>query len=623
MSSARHPSSRAGQTTRLTILGTADLHGAVLNWDYFKDTEYDDDAGNDVGLAKLSTLITAVREERGRSSTLTIDAGDTIQGTPLTYYYAKIDPISGGTGASSPVHPMAEAMNAIGYDAAAIGNHEFNYGVELLRGFESQLHHPLLGGNVLDWDTGEAAFTEFVIKTVSAGEPVDDGHRHGEPVDDGDRDRHGADPARYVRVGIVGLVTPGCAIWDRASLEGRLRFDGIVESARRIVPEVKRAGADVVIIACHSGATTSSSYGDALPWPENASTLLAQQVAGIDAILVGHAHVEIAQRFVTGPDGTKQVLLSEPLKWGMRLTVMDLDLASDEDGRWRVTSSQATVLNANTAAEDPKIAGLIRTAHEQTRSYVNGVIGSSSAAMSAATARFEHTAAIGFINHVQAEAVSKALAGTSSADLPVLAVAAPFNSVAGIPAGQVTVRDVAGLYSYDNTLQAIRFAGAQVRAYLEFSANYFKQISGTGPFKPAELTNAPTATAPSGTPDYNYDVMGGLGTSPETALSYDIDIAQVPGSRIKNLTYGGAPMADSQQFIVAINNYRASGGGNFPGVTSAPVIYDAQLEVRQLILDRVGEARQIDPSVFSRIGWRLVSDGLPITVIGSAHDRSD
>jgi 2',3'-cyclic-nucleotide 2'-phosphodiesterase/3'-nucleotidase len=338
---------------------------------------------------------------------------------------------------------------------------------------------------------------------------------------------------------------------------------------------------------------------------------------------VGHAHVEIAQRFVTGPDGTKQVLLSEPLKWGMRLTVMDLDLASDEDGRWRVTSSQATVLNANTAAEDPKIAGLIRTAHEQTRSYVNGVIGSSSAAMSAATARFEHTAAIGFINHVQAEAVSKALAGTSSADLPVLAVAAPFNSDAGIPAGQVTVRDVAGLYSYDNTLQAIRFAGAQVRAYLEFSANYFKQISGTGPFKPAELTNAPTATAPSGTPDYNYDVMGGLGTSPETALSYDIDIAQVPGSRIKNLTYGGAPMADSQQFIVAINNYRASGGGNFPGVTSAPVIYDAQLEVRQLILDRVGEARQIDPSVFSRIGWRLVSDGLPITVIGSAHDRSD
>ena len=123
----------------LTVMGTTDLHGNALNWDYFKNAEYDDKAKNDVGLAKVSTLVNQVRADRGRASTLLIDAGDTIQGTPLAYYYAKVEPITSGG-----IHPMAAAMNAIGYDAAALGNHEFNYGIPLLRKFQSQLSFPLL-----------------------------------------------------------------------------------------------------------------------------------------------------------------------------------------------------------------------------------------------------------------------------------------------------------------------------------------------------------------------------------------------------------------------------------------------------------------------------------------------
>jgi 2',3'-cyclic-nucleotide 2'-phosphodiesterase / 3'-nucleotidase len=583
---------------RLTVLGTTDTHGNVLNWDYFKDAEYDDAQHNDVGLAKISTLVSAMRAERGRCATLTLDAGDTIQGTPLSYYYARIDPI---TGAKAPIHPMAAAMNAIGFDAAALGNHEFNYGVETLRKFQSQLHHPLLGANALDWNTGKPAFPEFVIRKVRVGDHH--GHSAGHRHDDG----HG----EYVKVGIVGLVTPGCAIWDKANLDGRIKFNGIVEQAKIVIPKVKRAGADIVIVSCHSGADTSSSYGDALPWPENASTLLAQQVPGIDAILVGHAHVEIPQRFVTGPDGKKQVLLSEPLKWGERLTVMDLDLVKHH-GRWQVGTASATVLNANTVSADEKVVSLVIKQHEKVRSYVNGVIGTSTAAMSAATSRYQDTAAMDFINYVQADAVKKALAGSPSASLPILSIAAPFNAAAAIPAGNVTVRDVAGLYIYDNTLLGIVFTGAQVKAYLEYSAAYFKQISGTGPFTPDQLTNAVTPTAPTGTPDYNYDIMGGL----DAPLTYDIDIAQAVGSRIKNLAYGGAPVTDSQQFVIAINNYRQSGGGGFPGVKTAPVVYNAQVEIRQLIIDWVSATKVIDPSVFSKLDWRLVSAGQPITITG-------
>lgn len=128
-------------------MGTTDLHGNVFNWDYFTDKEFDDSAHNDVGLAKISTLVDQIRADRGRRNTLLIDAGDTIQGTQLSYYYAKIDPITAKRG---PVHPMAQAMNKIGYDAAALGNHEFNYGIPVLRKFEEQCDFPLLGANALD-----------------------------------------------------------------------------------------------------------------------------------------------------------------------------------------------------------------------------------------------------------------------------------------------------------------------------------------------------------------------------------------------------------------------------------------------------------------------------------------
>ncbi|WP_460604901.1 bifunctional metallophosphatase/5'-nucleotidase [Jatrophihabitans fulvus] len=571
-------------TATISVLGTTDLHGHIYNWDYYKDAEYDDTGHNDVGVAKVATLIKAMRQERPYS--LTLDAGDTIQGTPLTYYYAAIDPI---TGPKAPTHPMAAAMNAIGYDAAAIGNHEFNYGVPLLRKFQSQLHHPLLCANALDWKTRAPAFPEYVIKRVNVS-----------PVPGRGR------PNTFVNVGIVGLVTPGCAIWDKANLDGKITFNGIVEQAKKIIPKVKKAGADVVIVSCHSGATPSSSYGDALPWPENASQQLAEQVPGIDAILVGHAHVEIPQRYVTNQATGKQVLLCEPYYWGMRLAVMDLKLSYTPSTKWQVTGSSSFLLNSNTVDGDADVLAVSRTAHEKTLTYVRSVIGTATEAMSAATSRYEDTAAIDFINYVQADAVKKATGTT----LPVLSIAAPFNKLAAIPKGEITVKDVAGLYIYDNTLEAIQFTGAQVKAYLEFSARYFKQVSGTGPFAPDDLTNAVTATAPNGTPDYNYDIMAGL----DARLTYDIDVSAAPGDRIRNLAYGGKPVADGDQYVIAINNYRASGGGNFPGVTTAPVLYNAQVAITQLLIQWVTDEKVVDPSTFSSTDWRLVSGNTPIEI---------
>ncbi|WP_445153676.1 bifunctional metallophosphatase/5'-nucleotidase [Arthrobacter sp. Hor0625] len=562
----------------LTVLGTTDLHNNVFNWDYFKDLPYADAAGNKVGIAQAATLIKAVRAERGAANTLTIDSGDTIQGTPLAYYFAKVNPIS-----ATVKHPMALAMNAVGYDAVGLGNHEFNYGIPMLRTWEKQLDFPLLGANVHDAGTGRRAFTPYVLKRVK--------------TENG-----------WLTVGLVGFVTPGCALWDRDNVQGKLDFNGIVEEAKTVIPEMKAAGADVVIVSSHSGATPGSSYGDALPFPENASTQLAEEVPGIDAILVGHAHLEIPERFVTNKATGRPVLLTEPLKWGMRVAVMDLELVKDR-GQWRVASAHAHLLDAKTVDADPAVVSAVQAGHEATVKYVNQVIGTSTAPLSTVTACWEDSAAIDAINYVQASTIKAELANGPAAGLPVLSIAAAFSRSVDVKAGPLTIRDVAGLYIFDNTLLSIKVTGAQVKDYLEWSAQYFKPVSGTSA-KAADVTNAATALAPNGTPDYNYDVVYGL----DAPLDYEIDLARPVGDRIRNLSYDGEPLPAGKEFAMAINNYRQSGGGGFPAVKSAPVLSNSQQEIRQRIIDYVVDRGTLDAAVFSRSNWRLTVNGAPLTV---------
>jgi 2',3'-cyclic-nucleotide 2'-phosphodiesterase/3'-nucleotidase len=561
---------RGARRYAFTVLGTTDLHGNVFNWDYFTDKEFDDKDHNDVGLAKVSTLVNRVRAEKGRRNTLLIDAGDTIQGTQLSYYYAKVDPI---TAKGGPVHPMAQAMNAMGYDAAALGNHEFNYGIPVLRKFEEQCRFPLLGANALDAKTLRPAFAPYSM------------HRLRTP--------HGRD----VKVAVLGLTNPGIAIWDKANVQGKMTFPGLEEQAAKWVPKLRSMGADVVIVSAHSGSSGTSSYGDQLPYIENAAALVAEQVPGIDAILVGHAHTEIPEYFVTNKKTGKQVVLSEPLKWGQRLTLFDFELVW-EKGCWKVEKVGAKVLNSNTVEEDSKITKLLVDEHEKVVAYVNQVIGTNAAEMTSAEAPYKDVPIIDLINHIQADTVKQALAGTEHASLPVLSQAACFSRSARIPAGQVTIRDVAGLYVFENTLEARLMTGAQMKAYLEFSANYFVQTAPDAAVDPAKLTNA------NGTPDYNYDVVSGL--------SYEIDIAKPAGSRVTNVRFEGQPLADDAKFVFAVNNYRANGGGNFPHVAAAPVLWSNSEEIRNTMIAWVKAKGSIDPAAFAGVDWKLTRNGTPV-----------
>ncbi|MEU7611409.1 5'-nucleotidase C-terminal domain-containing protein [Micromonospora sp. NPDC049204] len=570
---AAAPAQAAGRprprTWDLTLLGTSDTHGNVYNWDYYRDAEYDDSKQNDIGVAKLATLINQIRRERRGKATLVLDAGDTIQGTPLATYYAKQEPIT----ATGEKHPMARAMNVIDYDAVTLGNHEFNYGLPLLDLWIRQLGFPALAANAVNAKTGKPAFLPYVIKKVSLGLA-----------------------APTLRVGILGLTNPGVAIWDKGNVEGKLRFDDMVATAAKWVPIMRARGADLVLISAHGGDSGTSSYGPELP-NENPVALIAQQVPGIDAILFGHAHNEVVERFVTNERTGTQVLLSEPSKWGQRLTRMDFTLTR-EHGRWTITKKAASMLNTNTVVEDPKVLAAVRAQHQKTIAYVNQVVAQSTVELSAAESRYKDTPILDFINHVQTEVVGAALAGTTYADLPVLSIAAPFSRTAVFPAGDVKIRDVAGLYVYDNTLEAVVLSGAEVRAYLEYSAKYFRTVAPGAPVDPEQISDPAV-------PDYNYDVFSGL--------DYDIDISKPVGQRITRLVLTGTdiPVADNAQFVVAVNNYRRSGGGNFPGIVKTQV-YNAQQEIRQLLIDWAQARGTIDPADFFQPNWRLVREGVPV-----------
>ncbi|MER5291652.1 5'-nucleotidase C-terminal domain-containing protein [Streptomyces pharetrae] len=576
---AAAPSATAAQTAKgprpakrysLTVMGTTDLHGNIFNWDYFKDAEYTDAKGNAKGLARIATLVEQVREEKGRRNTLLIDAGDTIQGTPLTYYYAKVEPI---TAKGGPVHPMAQAMNAIGYDAVALGNHEFNYGIETLRTFEEQCDFPLLGANAVDAKTLRPAFPPYFMKTFKVP---------------------GLPP---VKVAVLGLTNPGIAIWDKAYVQGKLAFPGLEEQAAKWVPKLRSMGADVVVVSAHSGSSGTSSYGDQLPYVENAAADVARQVPGIDAILVGHAHVEIEELIVTNEETGRPVVLSEPLCYAERLTLFDVELVFRK-GRWHVESVKASLRNSNTVEDHPYIGKLLDDEHAKVVAYVNQVVGTATEPLTTVEARYKDAPIIDLITKVQEDVVKAALAGTEHAALPVLAQASPFSRTSEIPAGDVTIRDLSSLYVYDNTLVAKLMTGAQLRAYLEYSAEYFVRTAADAPVDVTGLTNA------NGRPDYNYDYVSGL--------TYDIDIAQPAGSRIKNLAYGGAPLDDAQKFVLAVNNYRANGGGAFPHVASAPELWAESTEIRTRIAEWVTAKGVLDPKDFASVDWKLTRNGTPV-----------
>ncbi|MPV39159.1 bifunctional metallophosphatase/5'-nucleotidase, partial [Georgenia subflava] len=565
----------------LTLVSTTDVHGHVYNWDYFAGAEYTGD--DTLGLTRVSTTVDQIRAAKGEESVVVLDNGDAIQGTPLTYYY--------GMGEGAPavlademVHPMATAFNEIGYDAQVVGNHEYNYGLDLLSAYDEDLNAPLLGANVVH--------AEGPNKGLPYHEPYTLIER---TIDDQD-----------VTVGVIGLVTPGVRVWDKQHVEGVLEFQDMVAAAKKWVPEVE-ALADVVVVIAHTGEGNVPDEGyDQSLLHEDVINNIGYQVPGIDVLVAGHSHQDNPGKVYENVEGGK-VLMTQPYYWARSSTEVTLNLVPDGEGwqvDWTGENAPAAVAHyGQDVAEDAELKELLAEEHQTTVDYVNTPVADSVTELPASTSRYEDTAIIDFINHVQEETVRQALAGTEHADKTVISQASPFSRTAVFPEGEVTIRDIAGLYIYENTLRGAELTGAQLKDYLEYSARYFNQVEQGAEFDPETGTNATYPDRPDGVPDYNYDVISGL--------EYAIDISQPVGSRIVGLSHpDGTPVADDDVFVMAVNNYRQSGGGGFPHIADAPVVYDELLEIRQLLIDWAGNEGEINPDDFFVQNWALITEPL-------------
>lgn len=448
-------------------------------------------------------------------------------------------------------NPMVLAMNAMHYDVFGVGNHDFNFGLEHLQQAQKESHFPFISCNIYWTGTDRTLFKPYIIKEVAG-----------------------------VKVGVIGFSPPGIVIWDRANLKGRLEVRDLLKCARRWIPEMKAKGCDVIVAVPHSGlggkygpAYSGYSESSGLP-PENVGIELAKAFPQIDVLFAGHSHQDVPHEVVNGVACTQAKL------WGERMAVAQLHLEKAA-GHWKVTTKSTDTLNVNGLEPAPEVTQAVRSAHQATIAYVHSPIARTSELWSSKDAYVRDTAIIDMINEVERQATGAQLAAASC-----------FNPDATLGPGDITIADIAGLYPYENDLEGIRITGAKLKQYLEYSARFYQPLV---PGQPVQFN--PEVRA------YNYDMVGGV--------TYRIDLSQPAGSRIRDLHYQGKPVADDQTFTMAINSYRAGGGGGFEMLRDCPVYYNHQESIRELIIHYLQEKKHIEPAdVFTR-NWELLPADSP------------
>ncbi|MEB3238159.1 MAG: 5'-nucleotidase C-terminal domain-containing protein [Candidatus Sericytochromatia bacterium] len=528
----------AEERTRLTLLGTTDLHGHIWPTSYLKG-----DAAEDLGLAKVATLVK--RERAKNPNVVLVDSGDLLQGSPLTDWFIRHgDP-------RKHTHPMVDVLNLMGYTAWDVGNHDFNYGLDILGKARRDARYPFVSANAYHHGTKDPFFRPWIIREVGG-----------------------------VKVGIIGATPPGVAIWDRFHVEGKLDFGDIVEAFRREVPEMKAHGAEVVLGIPHSGlggdgphGPTFSGYSasSGLP-PENVVLRLADEVPGLDVVFAGHSHQDVPGLERNG------VSLAQAEMWGKRLAVARLELARRLGEPWRIVARDVTTLGVQDVPPDPDVLEGSRRVHEATVRYVAAPIARTPDQWPAGRARLEDTPIVDLINEVQRWRTGAQLSA-----------AAAFTTEAGLAAGTLTIANVAALYPYENGLVAVRITGRRLRAYIEQSARFYAPYVAGG------------KVMADGVRGYNYDMVSGV--------DYVLDVRRPPGRRLVKLNWQGKPVRDDQQFTLAVNTYRQRGGGGFDMFRDCPVVFDRQDNVRELMIDYLRQKRVVRQRDVFRRNWTVLPAG--------------
>jgi 2',3'-cyclic-nucleotide 2'-phosphodiesterase/3'-nucleotidase len=589
MPTAGYSQAGAG-TIQLRILETSDIHVHVHSYDYYRDQ-----ADETIGLARVASLIDKARGEARNS--LLFENGDFLQGNPMGDLVAFERGFKAGD-----AHPVMKAFNQLKFDAGTLGNHEFNYGLDFLAKALATAEYPLVLANVAK---GQLAGTPRGDDTLLRPYVLLD----RDMVDE-------AGVTHRLKVGVIGFTPPQIMQWDQAHLRGKLDTRDIVASARAWVPEMRERGADIVVALAHTGFAGGNPQG----MDENAAAYLAG-VPGIDVILTGHSHLVFPgpnYKDRPGLDIEKGTVNGIPTVmpgfWGSHLGQIDLTLRKDGSS-FRVVGHRSAALpifrrdqGKVVPLAEPKVAMLQSTQadHEATLEYVRRPVGKTARAMDTYFALVADSAALQTISDAQIWYARGLLKDTPLAALPLLSAVAPFKAggrggvefYTQVAEGQVALKNVADLYIYPNTLKAVKVTGRQLKDWLERSAGIFNQIKASDDEQP--LINPAF-------PAFNFDMIDGV--------TYRIDVSQpsrfdgqgklvsADASRIIDLAHQGKPVQPTDEFVVVTNNYRASGGGNFPGNDGTTIILDAPDATRDVIIKFFQQTGTLDPKADGN--WRL------------------
>jgi 2',3'-cyclic-nucleotide 2'-phosphodiesterase/3'-nucleotidase len=591
------PALPVGTTVTLALLESTDLHQTILSYDYYKLA-----ADPSIGFERMATLLKTARAEFPNNALL--DDGDTIQGTPLGDYQALVSPVP-----CNQELAIYKAMDLFHYDAGNVGNHEFNFGLSYLSqvtGKKLDVNplpalaaqtacsgpaFPIVLANVYSKRADKPLFDPYAIvnKTVTANLPG------------------GGTAQTALKLGVIGFTPPAILAWDKRWLDGNVYTVGVKETAEKFVPELKAKGADLVIGLSHGGLD-NSTYDPTMEngsfWLTMAGRANASAPAIFDALLIGHSHQvfpaatsTIGQFNLPGVDKVNGTVNGVPTVmgnfWGKNLGVIALTLVYDGHA-WKVDSTKTKVESRSSqnpdksyVAAEPSVATAIAAEHTATINYVKTPLGTSDFRMTTYFADVGEVTAIEVVNQAQTAYVKDYITANlpQYSSLPVLSVSAPFKSgFAGgadytdVATGNVAINNAADLYLYANTIYAVKVSGADIKAWLETAATRFNTIN------PALTT--PQALV-STYPGYNFDEF----TTPD--LSYEIDVTKALGSRIVNLKYLGVAIDPAGQFIVATNNYRASGGGSFPGLDGTKTILASPDASRDVLIAYIKKAQTL------------------------------
>ncbi|WP_299694066.1 5'-nucleotidase C-terminal domain-containing protein [uncultured Tateyamaria sp.] len=511
-----HPKDSPAETV-LRLLATSDVHMHLTGWDGRVD-----DASASRGFNRLASVIRAARAD-APGPVLLLDNGDSLQGTPLGEVAVGM----------AGCHPWAELLDTLEYDAAGLGNHDFDFGLDALTAFCAASRTQVVSASP-DRPLPNIVPHIIVDRTVT----LPSGHTHP------------------LRVGITSVLPPQTLVWNHALLAGKVGFLAGVDAARQSVAALRRDGADIIVVLCHSGISSLSPDDT-----ENFACPLAHSVPGVDAMILGHTH----ERFpdtgygtVTGVDPDQGTLFGVPAAMpgfaAALLAQIDLCLVHDHEG-WHVTEHSVRLRDLEDAEPDRDATRLAAPCIAATRARMQTVVGQTGHGFHSYFAMLQSGTADAIVATAMQRSVKAAINGTDLAHLPVLSAIAPAaaggragpNNYVTASKGEIQARHLAMMCPYQNTVWAQRMTGATLAAYLERSAQFFApHPSGLGPLL------APNA------PAFNFDTVHGLHMT--------LDPFAPLGARVTSLTRNGVPVSADDAFLVAMTSYRGAGGGDFPGL---------------------------------------------------------